>query len=297
MDLVRHFYRALNRSALDDLAALYHPACIVEHVWVDGDRVHEGRDEVRRQWAAEFERYAGALAGGRRIEVPRIAGMETGWGGVRANWRSVLRGADGRDREMTGYSDFWVEDGLIRRHRSIRHRGKIDTAVSEGAGPGATGQVESGRRYPSRPIVGVGAVVFTEEGLVVLVKRRQEPLAGQWSLPGGTLEVGETLEAGAAREILEETGLVVDVGPVIEVFDRILLDEVGRVRHHFVLVDYLCQPREGRLVAGTDVAEVALVDPEALGPYRVAEKAQAVIRRALEMRTALGIGAKGRDDE
>ena len=75
----------------------------------------------------------------------------------------------------------------------------------------------SAREYPSQPVVGIGAIVVDDAGRVLLVKRRYEPLAGQWSLPGGALEVGETLEAGVAREILEETGLVVDVGPVVEV--------------------------------------------------------------------------------
>ncbi len=76
---------------------------------------------------------------------------------------------------------------------------------------------------------------------VVLVKRRFEPLAGEWSLPGGKLEVGETLEAAIAREIVEETGLVVDVGPMVEVLDRIFRDGDGRVRYHYVLVDYVCR--------------------------------------------------------
>ena len=79
-------------------------------------------------------------------------------------------------------------------------------------------------------------------GKVVLVKRRFEPLAGQWSLPGGRLELGETLEAGLAREMLEETGLEVEVGPVVDVFDRILLDPERKVRYHYVLIDYLCRP-------------------------------------------------------
>ena len=100
-------------------------------------------------------------------------------------------------------------------------------------------------------MVGVGAVILID-GKIVLVKRRHEPLAGQWSLPGGTLELGETLEAGVAREMLEETGLVVDVGPVIEVFDRILLDERRKVRYHFVLVDFLCRPIAGTLKSDSD---------------------------------------------
>jgi ADP-ribose pyrophosphatase YjhB (NUDIX family) len=93
--------------------------------------------------------------------------------------------------------------------------------------------------------------------------------------------VGETLEAGVAREMLEETGLHVDVGPVVDVFDRILLDGERKVRYHFVLIDYLCTPRGGELRAASDVADVALVAPDALGPYRLTPKADAVIRKAL----------------
>jgi ADP-ribose pyrophosphatase YjhB (NUDIX family) len=139
-----------------------------------------------------------------------------------------------------------------------------------------------GREYPDRPIVGVGAVIL-QDGKVVLIRRRYEPLAGQWSLPGGTLELGETLEAGTAREMLEETGLVVEVGPVIEVFDRIMLDEARRVRYHFVLVDYLCWPVSGDLRAGSDVDAAALVGPEDLPAYGLTKKASAVIERGLEL--------------
>ncbi len=139
------------------------------------------------------------------------------------------------------------------------------------------------RRYPSRPIVGIGAVVLVDDGRVVLVKRKYEPLAGEWSLPGGGLEVGETLESGVAREVLEETGLVVDVGAVIEVFDRILVDKTGNVEYHFVLIDYLCRAIEGTPSAGSDVADVALARPDALAPYRLTEKAQSVIARALAL--------------
>jgi 8-oxo-dGTP diphosphatase len=138
------------------------------------------------------------------------------------------------------------------------------------------------RSYPERPIVGVGAVVLVD-GKVVLIKRRYEPLAGQWSLPGGTLEVGESLEAGAAREILEETGLVVEVGPVIEVFDRILVDPDQRVRYHFVLIDYLCRPIGGALQHGSDVDAVTLADPDDLARFGLTVKATAIIRRALEL--------------
>lgn len=142
------------------------------------------------------------------------------------------------------------------------------------------------RQYPARPIVGVGAVII-DAGRVVLVRRRFEPLAGRWSLPGGTLELGEALEDGAAREVLEETGLQVEVGPVVEVFDRIMLDEEGRVRYHFVLVDYLCRPVGGALQAGSDVDDAVLVARDSLRSYNLTEKATSVIARGLQLDQAV----------
>jgi 8-oxo-dGTP diphosphatase len=138
------------------------------------------------------------------------------------------------------------------------------------------------REYPTRPIVGVGAVILAPAG-VVLVKRRYEPLAGQWSLPGGAVEVGEPLEQSIAREVEEETGLVVEVGPIVEVFDRILLDADGRVQYHFVLIDYLCRPIGGRLAAGSDVDDAVIVDPGALEPYALTAKALDVIAKAVKL--------------
>ena len=138
------------------------------------------------------------------------------------------------------------------------------------------------RQYPERPIVGVGAVIV-EAGRVLLVKRRYEPLAGRWSIPGGTLELGETLETGVAREMLEETGLKIEVGPVIEVFDRIIFDADKRVRYHFVLVDYLCRVRGGVLAAGSDVVEVALAGNAELPEFRLTDKALAIARQGLAL--------------
>lgn len=138
------------------------------------------------------------------------------------------------------------------------------------------------RAYPDRPFVGVGAVIV-DRGRVVVIKRRFEPLAGQWSLPGGAVDVGETLVECVAREMLEETGLVVEVGPVVEVFDRIIRDAAGGVQFHYVLVDYLCRPIGGELRAGSDVAEAVYAEPGDLARFALADPADAVIRKALEM--------------
>jgi 8-oxo-dGTP diphosphatase len=144
------------------------------------------------------------------------------------------------------------------------------------------------RQYPDRPYVGVGAVIV-QDGQVLLVKRKYEPLAGQWSLPGGAVEIGETLESCLVREMVEETGLEVSVGPVIEVFDRITRDDEGRVMYHFVLVDYLCWPIAGELSAGSDVADARFVDPTELYRYDLTAKAISVIEQAV-LRARHGLG-------
>jgi len=159
----------------------------------------------------------------------------------------------------------------------------------------------SDREYPARPIVGVGGVILVapaeaaaigwpaplEHVGVVLVKRLFEPLAAQWSLPGGTLEVGETLEAGVAREIAEETGLTVDVGPIVEVFDRIFRDGDSRVRYHFVLIDYVCRAAGGRLRAGSDVGDVTIANPGYLAAFGLTEKTLDVIGKAFRARRGI----------
>ena len=116
--------------------------------------------------------------------------------------------------------------------------------------------------------------MIVDRGRVVLIKRRFEPLAGQWSLPGGAVDVGETLAECVAREMLEETGLVVEVGPVVEVFDRIMRDDEGRVQFHYVLVDYLCRPIGGELRAGSDVADAVYAAPEELARFRSGRSGQ-----------------------
>jgi 8-oxo-dGTP diphosphatase len=138
------------------------------------------------------------------------------------------------------------------------------------------------RKYPERPIVGVGAVIVDGER-VLLVKRAHEPLKGQWSLPGGAVEVGESLEAGLVREVREETCLDVTVGPVVEVLDRISRDANGRVEYHFVIVDYLCRVAGGTATCGSDAEDIEWARRDDLARYRLTSAATAVIAKAFAM--------------
>jgi ADP-ribose pyrophosphatase YjhB (NUDIX family) len=140
----------------------------------------------------------------------------------------------------------------------------------------------SDRTYPAQPIVGVGAVVIAQDR-IVLVKRAHDPLKGQWNLPGGAVELGETLQEACSREVLEETGLEVRVGSVIEVFDRIIRDANGHVEYHFVLVDYLCRVVGGTLQSGSDASDIALADPFDLDVFGLNEKARHVIERGMAL--------------
>jgi len=114
------------------------------------------------------------------------------------------------------------------------------------------------REFPSSPLVGVGAVVV-DRGRVVLIRRGTEPLKGQWSLPGGMLELGESLASGVVREVREETGLAVEVVELVELLDRIHRDE-DRVRYHYVIADYLCRVTGGALQAASDADAVRWVE-------------------------------------
>jgi 8-oxo-dGTP diphosphatase len=297
-DIVRAYYRALNSRDVDAVIGMYDPACITEDVFLSAgaathtlpDEIHSGREANRVRLVTFFEQYEGGFDDGSCFRVRTIGGIQTGWGWIHADWIECVRSRpDGAIRRLRGSSQFLIEDGLIRRHRSVAEEGHAE--------PERATDVPLDRHYPKRPVVGVGAVILVSredaprigwsgavaDPGVVLIKRRFEPLAGQWSLPGGMLEVGETLEAGVAREMAEETGLTVDVGPVVEVFDRILLDQDTRVRYHFVLIDYLCRPLAGRLSAGSDVVDVAIADPDRLAGYHLTAKAEGVIQRAIQV--------------
>ena len=137
------------------------------------------------------------------------------------------------------------------------------------------------REYPDTPLVGVGAIII-EAGQVLLVKRGHPPLLGDWSIPGGVLEIGETVREAAVREAREETGLIVAPEELLGVFDRVLRDPDGRIRYHYVLVDFLCRRVGGELKAGGDADEVRWFAPEEISKLPLAEDTAEVIRLGLE---------------
>lgn len=126
-----------------------------------------------------------------------------------------------------------------------------------------------------RPSVGVGGAVV-HEGKVALIRRGKDPLRGRWVVPGGTVELGESLEQALVREVLEETGLRVHPTELLTVFDRIQRQD-GEVRYHYVIVDYLCEYVSGSLRAGSDATEAVWASPEELAAYDVPAKARDVI--------------------
>jgi len=136
------------------------------------------------------------------------------------------------------------------------------------------------REYPEHPIIGVGAVIV-EGGRVLLVRRDTEPLRGEWSVPGGMLELGEKLRDGVCREALEETGVTVEPGEVLEVFDSIFTDKLGKTQYHYVLIDYLCRPISGVAQAGSDVSDVRWISLEALPAMGLRQSVEQVVRKGL----------------
>jgi 8-oxo-dGTP diphosphatase len=136
------------------------------------------------------------------------------------------------------------------------------------------------RRYPRRPMVGVGALIFREER-VMLVRRGREPAYGKWSLPGGLVEVGETLRGAIRREVLEEVGLEVTPKDVVAVLDRVLLDAESQIEYHYVLLDFLCECAPGEPLAASDVLDVAFVQLDRLQRYPLTEGTEEIIRRAV----------------
>ena len=147
----------------------------------------------------------------------------------------------------------------------------------------------SSREYPERPIVGIGGVII-DGGRALLIRRGTEPLRGEWSIPGGTLELGEMLEQGVARELFEETGIRVRVLELIEVFDRIYAEDgtiatqaQNKPRFHYIIVDYHCERIDGEPRAGSDVTDVTFAREDQLGNYQLTETATRILKKAFAM--------------
>jgi len=138
------------------------------------------------------------------------------------------------------------------------------------------------REYPERPLVGVGGVVIRDER-TLLIRRGSAPLEGEWSIPGGMLELGETILEGVRRELLEETAIEVRVLDLIEVFERVTRDEAGKLKYHFVILDYLCEAMGGEAQAGSDVTDVAWARESELSKYSLTPTATRVIQKAFEI--------------
>lgn len=137
------------------------------------------------------------------------------------------------------------------------------------------------REYPQQPLVGVGAIIIAH-GKVALIKRGKPPLLGEWSIPGGMLELGETLRAGAEREAREETGLTVRATEMLGVFERIVPDGAGRTAYHYVLIDFLCEVVSGEVCAGHDACEARWFTEAEVAKLPLPEDTTAVIRLGLK---------------
>ncbi len=148
------------------------------------------------------------------------------------------------------------------------------------------------REFPEHPLVGVGAIIVEKDrdgkDRVVLVKRAHPPIQGQWSIPGGVLEVGELVRDAAVREAREETGLIVEASDLLGVYDRVLYDAEKRVQYHYVLIDFLCRPVGGKLLAASDATEVRWFTRDELPALNLAEDTQDVIQKGFEKLKGLG---------
>ncbi len=141
------------------------------------------------------------------------------------------------------------------------------------------------REFPETPLVGVGTIII-EDGRVLLVMRARPPLQGQWSIPGGVLQVGELIREAAVREAREETGLIVEPGELLGVYDRVLRNSEQRVQYHYVLIDFLCRRVGGELQAADDAADVRWFRREELPALNLAEDTQDVIRKGFARQVA-----------
>ncbi len=135
------------------------------------------------------------------------------------------------------------------------------------------------RRYPEYPLVGVGAIIFRQDR-VLLIQRGREPAYGKWSIPGGLVELGESLETAVRREVGEEVNLSVEVGDLVAALERVIRDEGKKIEYHYVLLDFLCESRAGDPSPASDVLDCLFVPLDDLGRYTLTQGTEKVIRRA-----------------
>ena len=163
----------------------------------------------------------------------------------------------------------------------MKSLGGADPLIRAGP-PGPAGTRDS-RRYPKHPLIGVGALILNRDR-ILMAQRGKEPLKGWWSLPGGLVETGESLDAAVRREVLEETGLEIWPAGVVEIFERIMRDSSGAPEYHYVLIDYMCRVKGGELRAGDDVCAVEWTRRRDLPQLRITEGTLEVIEKAFQVR-------------
>jgi len=134
------------------------------------------------------------------------------------------------------------------------------------------------REYPKQPIVGVAAIIV-ENGKMLLIKRGSEPAAGKWSVPGGVVELGETIEEALIREVMEECGLKIEILKLIDVVDNIIKDADGRIKFHYVILEFLARPLEGEIKASSDALEVKWVPIEKIGEYNITNTLHKLLKK------------------
>ena len=147
-----------------------------------------------------------------------------------------------------------------------------------------------GREHPQRPIIAVGGVVIHDER-ALLIRRGQPPLEGRWSIPGGILEIGETITSAIERELKEETGIAVRVLGLLEIYEKVLRDSDNRAQYHFIILDYMCEFVEGEAEADGDVTDAAWVNENDLETLQLTSAALRVVKKAFSFasrRTAVG---------
>ena len=140
------------------------------------------------------------------------------------------------------------------------------------------------REYPSHPITAVSGAVFNHEGRILLARRANPPARGKWSFPGGVVRLGESQEEALKREIREECGLEVEVGPVVSVTSKIVPNDKGEIQYHYVLLDFLCRATKDVITVGSDALEARWVSVQEIQDYELTEGLEEVIGKAVGMR-------------